>query len=78
MCTLYRPAALIVLDEPEQRLDEARRVALAEALRERAAAGAGILIATHDAGLRLAVADAVVDLRSGHLESGEPTAGDLP
>lgn len=78
VCTLYRPAALIVLDEPEQRLDEARRVALAEALRERAAAGAGILIATHDAGLRLAVADEVVDLGPRHLESSDLIADDLP
>ncbi|ANC30877.1 ABC transporter ATP-binding protein [Isoptericola dokdonensis] len=55
--TLYRPAALVLLDEPEQRLDAvwrdvARRLVLAALDR-----GRTVLAATHDPGLRDALAD---------------------
>jgi ABC-type multidrug transport system ATPase subunit len=55
-----RPRALLVLDEPEQRLDAAMKEALASRLIEEKAAGAAVLIATHDADLVLAVADRAV------------------
>ena len=56
-----RPRDLLVLDEPEQRLDTAMRAALAALLNAEATAGAGVLIATHDPGLVAALgADAVV------------------
>lgn len=50
--TLYRPARLVLLDEPEQRLD-ARWRAVARRLVSRALdAGRTVLVATHDSGLR--------------------------
>lgn len=56
-----RPRDLLVLDEPEQRLDTGMRAALAALLNAEVKAGAGVLIATHDPGLVTALgADAVV------------------
>ena len=56
-----RPRDLLVLDEPEQRLDTSMRTALAGLLRDAAAAGTGVLLATHDPLLLTALgADAVV------------------
>ncbi|GAA1712190.1 ABC transporter ATP-binding protein [Isoptericola hypogeus] len=50
--TLYRPAQLVLLDEPEQRLD-ARWRAVARRLIGRAAdAGRALVVATHDPDLR--------------------------
>lgn len=43
-----RPAALLVLDEPEQRLDARRRRVIAELMLRRRDLGAGVLLATHD------------------------------
>lgn len=43
-----RPRRLLVLDEPEQRLDPAMRGRLAGLLRGEAEAGTGVLLATHD------------------------------
>ena len=45
---LVRPAGLVVLDEPEQRLDDAGRMWLAERLRRLADDGAAIVLASHD------------------------------
>ncbi len=62
--TLYRPARLVVLDEPEQRLD-ARWRAVARRLVGRAIdQGRALVVATHDAGLRadLAARGRVVEL----------------
>ena len=56
-----RPRDLLVLDEPEQRLDTAMRSTLAALLQSEADAGTGVLIATHDPALVTALgADAVV------------------
>ncbi|WP_024286395.1 ABC transporter ATP-binding protein [Cellulomonas sp. KRMCY2] len=56
-----RPRDLLVLDEPEQRLDTAMRASLAQLLRAEADAGVGVLLATHDPALVTALgADAVV------------------
>ena len=58
---LVRPCDLLVLDEPEQRLDTTMRATLADLLRERAEAGTAVLMATHDATLLRAVdGDAVL------------------
>ena len=54
-----RPRRLLVLDEPEQRLDAQGREWLTEQLRRERRSGAAVLMATHDAGL----ADAVADVR---------------
>jgi ABC-type transport system involved in cytochrome bd biosynthesis fused ATPase/permease subunit len=48
---LAAPAELIFLDEPGNHLDRAGIAHLCPALRERAAQGAGILLASHDARL---------------------------
>jgi ABC-2 type transport system ATP-binding protein len=55
-----RPRRLLVLDEPEQRLDQQMRSALAERLRAERAAGGSVLLATHDAVLLEAVATRAV------------------
>ncbi|HEY6737810.1 MAG TPA: ABC transporter ATP-binding protein [Actinopolymorphaceae bacterium] len=57
-----RPRRLIVLDEPEQRLDAAGRDWLAARLVREKAAGVAILFASHAAELVEAVADEVVRL----------------
>jgi ABC-2 type transport system ATP-binding protein len=52
-----RPRKLMVLDEPEQRLDEAGRQWLAGALLREKDAGTAVILASHDADLVAAVAD---------------------
>ena len=59
---LVRPAALMVLDEPEQRLDADGRLWLAQRLRQAADAGAAIVLASHDQDLVEQVADLVLEL----------------
>jgi ABC-type multidrug transport system ATPase subunit len=59
---LARPARILVLDEPEQRLDQERRAALAGLLRTRLAAGTAVVMATHAPDLADAVADRVITL----------------
>lgn len=49
---LVRPWDLLILDEPEQRLDDVGRVWLGQYLVEQAAAGRAVLMASHDANLR--------------------------
>ena len=55
-----RPRALLVLDEPEQRLDTAMRETLAERLLAEKEAGVAVLMATHDPDLVATVADRAV------------------
>jgi len=62
---LVRPRRLMVLDEPEQRLDPAARRWLAGLLREQKQAGAAVLMATHHTELAAAVADYVIVLSDG-------------
>ncbi|WP_180814630.1 ABC transporter ATP-binding protein [Kocuria flava] len=57
---LIRPFELLVLDEPEQRLDTLMRSRLADRLVAARDAGAGLLIATHDASLAEAVGTTVL------------------
>lgn len=57
-----RPRILVLLDEPEQRLDRAGRSWLTARLLAEKAAGRGVLFASHDRALVRAVADRVVDL----------------
>jgi ABC-type multidrug transport system ATPase subunit len=59
---LVRPAGLVVLDEPEQRLDDAGRLWLATRLRRLADDGAAIVLASHDDQLVEDVADLVLEL----------------
>ncbi len=57
-----RPRRLLVLDEPEQRLDDRGRAWLTRRLLEEKAAGTAVLMASHDAALVEEVADALVEL----------------
>jgi heme ABC exporter ATP-binding subunit CcmA len=57
-----RPRRLLVLDEPEARLDQAGLAWLTDRLLREKAAGLGILLASHDPDLVKAVADRVLDL----------------
>jgi len=57
---LVRPRELLVLDEPEQRLDRAARELVERRIRDEAADGGAVLLATHDAALVRAVATSVV------------------
>jgi ABC-2 type transport system ATP-binding protein len=57
-----RPRRLLVLDEPEQRLDAAGRHWLVERLKQETAAGRAVLFASHDSAVVDAVADQTVEL----------------
>lgn len=62
--TLARPAQVLLLDEPEQRLDPERLGMVIEAVRARADGGAAVVTATHSPRLLEELAD-----RRLHLES---------
>ncbi|MGH3786060.1 MAG: ABC transporter ATP-binding protein [Pseudonocardiaceae bacterium] len=59
---LVRPRRLLVLDEPEQRLDLAGRRWLIERLQQEKAEGCAVLFASHDAAVVKAVGDCVIEL----------------
>ena len=60
---LQAPADLVLLDEPTNNLDVAGVAHLTEHLRDRAAAGAGILVVSHDTAFVDVVCDRVIALR---------------
>ncbi|MET3904111.1 ABC transporter ATP-binding protein [Paenarthrobacter sp. 4246] len=53
---LIRPSSLLILDEPEQRLDPRMRVALGERIAAHAEDGGAVVLVTHDPQLLLATA----------------------
>lgn len=55
--TVARPTSLLLLDEPEQRLDPDRRALVADAILAARAGGAAVAFASHDAALVARVAD---------------------
>ncbi len=57
-----RPRRLLILDEPEQRLDERGRAWLAERLLAEKAAGTAVLVASHDPALVASIADHRLEL----------------
>ena len=59
---LAAPRPVLLLDEPTASLDARNRAAVVELVRERRAAGAAILGIFHDADVRDAVADRIVDV----------------
>ena len=59
---LVRPRRVLMLDEPEQRLDQEGRRWLARRLNEEKSAGVAVLIASHDASIVDAVADHVLEV----------------
>jgi ABC-2 type transport system ATP-binding protein len=72
---LVRPRRVMVLDEPEQRLDPAARRWLADLLLGQKQAGAALLMATHHTELAAAVADHVIVLGDGEvIGRGTPEA----
>ncbi|WP_253194469.1 ABC transporter ATP-binding protein [Streptomyces sp. MP131-18] len=75
---LLRPMDLLLLDEPEQRLDPAARERLAARLAERRAAGTTLLLATHHRALARAVADRVLVLDRGVVTAEGPPGHVLP
>jgi ABC-2 type transport system ATP-binding protein len=64
---LVRPRRLLILDEPEQRLDPGARRWLAGLLAQEKASGAAVLLATHHVELAEAVADQVIVLLDGEV-----------
>lgn len=60
--TLVRPADVLLVDEPEQRLDDDRLARVERALRSRLERGTTLVVATHDAGLAAALADDTLTL----------------
>ena len=59
---LQAPADLVLLDEPTNNLDAAGVAHLTAHLRERAAAGAGMIVVSHDAVFVEAVCDRILVL----------------
>ena len=59
---LLRPSSILILDEPEQRLDPDKRELLTRILLDRKASGSSLLIACHDPAMTGALADTVVDI----------------
>ncbi|MFJ5228458.1 ABC transporter ATP-binding protein [Kitasatospora sp. NPDC088391] len=73
-CALVRPRDLLLLDEPEQRLDPEARRSLADLLKAELADGVAVLLVTHHTDLAREVADRVVMLEDGRvLRQGTPT-----
>ena len=60
---LFRPGSLLILDEPEQRLDTDKRALVAGLLSARRDTGTTVLIACHDPQMTARVADAVLTLQ---------------
>ena len=69
---LARPSALLLLDEPEQRLDADRVATVAELLAERRAAGTTLVVATHSDALEVALGGPVLRL----VPAGRPSSDD--
>jgi ABC-type multidrug transport system ATPase subunit len=74
---LVRPRDLLVLDEPEQRLDPDARQRLAELLVAEKTGGTAVLLATHQAELAETVADHMVALEDGRVIAEGPPAAVL-
>lgn len=56
---------VLVLDEPTRGMDPLRKAALARLIRERAAAGTAVLVATHDGPFAVQAADEVLQMVNG-------------
>lgn len=74
---LLRPSALLVLDEPEQRLDVGRRQLLADVLKERVDAGSSVVWVCHDQDLAESVATRIEHFpQRGHIGGRAPRRAD--
>jgi energy-coupling factor transport system ATP-binding protein len=65
--------AVVCLDEPTRGMDRPRKDALAERLRSLAAAGASVIVATHDTEFAARLADRVVLMGQGVVIADAPT-----
>ena len=63
---LQAPGDLVLLDEPTNNLDAAGTAWLSAHLRDRAAAGAGLLVVSHDADFLAASCDRILHLEAAH------------
>lgn len=70
--SLVRPRDLLVLDEPEQRLDPEARTRLTAHIRSEQLRGVAVLFATHHTELALGAADRVLVLADGRLVAEGP------
>jgi energy-coupling factor transport system ATP-binding protein len=68
------PCAAVLLDEPTRGMDRAHKDALAERIGELAAAGAAVVVATHDTEFAASFADRVVLLGQGVVIGDGPPA----
>ncbi len=59
---LLRPSRVLLLDEPEQRLDTHKRGLLTQILLDRKSSGTALVVACHDPEMTGAIADRVVDV----------------
>ncbi|MEP6797479.1 MAG: ABC transporter ATP-binding protein, partial [Lapillicoccus sp.] len=59
---LNRPSSVLLLDEPEQRLDTHKRELLIQLLIARKKAGSALVVACHDPAMTQAIADRVLDV----------------
>jgi ABC-2 type transport system ATP-binding protein len=75
-CALVRDPALIILDEPANALDPVQVGELRKLIRERAAAGAAVILSTHVLAEVLAVCDRVAILHEGKLRHDAPLHGE--
>ena len=75
---LATPARLILADEPTAHLDPPAAGAVLARLRARAAAGAGVILITHDLALGLGAADRVAVIHAGQIVETAPAAGWRP
>lgn len=66
------PAAVVALDEPTRGMDRAWKGELAGMVRERAAAGCAVILATHDTELAAEIAERVVLLGDGEVVADGP------
>jgi ABC-2 type transport system ATP-binding protein len=60
--TFSRPASVVLLDEPEQRLDTTKRQVVADLIRERTSDGTTVVMACHDPELTARLASRIVDV----------------
>ncbi|WP_134324418.1 ABC transporter ATP-binding protein [Cumulibacter soli] len=73
--TIASPTALLILDEPSNDVDAARRSLLWEAVRRRADAGAAVLLVTHNVSEAERIVDDLAVLQAGRLVAqGSPIA----
>jgi ABC-type multidrug transport system ATPase subunit len=69
-----RPASLLILDEPEQRLDPVMRDALARRIKDHAESGGAAVLVTHDPGLLVETAGSCLVIKD-EVELVEPGDG---